>query len=208
MRKKHSKRFKDKFSFKKKSTLNFNKRRERRDLSSFKYYTLLIGQLLGSVFLAFLIAFTFFSGVTVSGISMEPTLDSGNRVLVNRLGRVFSPKKDDVIAFETQSGSNRAINIKRVVAVFGDNVYISGGFLYVNGEKEQPKDPDKEAVLIEEPGVAKNELSVSKGEFFVLGDNRNNSEDSRYETIGMINKSDVIGKVWLCYSFSNFGLVE
>lgn len=208
MRKRHSKSIKDRFTFKKRSTLNFNKRREKRDLSGFKYYALLISQILGSVFLAFLIAFTFFTGVTVSGISMEPTLNSGNRILVNRLGKLFSPKKDDVIAFEIQNGSNRAINIKRVVAISGDVVYISGGNLYVNGQKESDKNPDKEYIAIEEPGVAKNELDISDGEYFVLGDNRNNSEDSRYETIGMINKSDILGTVWLCYSLSNFGLVE
>ena len=57
-------------------------------------------------------------------------------------------------------------------------------------------------------GLADTEITLKDDEYFVLGDNRNNSEDSRYQTIGNISKANIIGKVWLNVSFDNFGLVQ
>lgn len=207
--KKKNKSLKDRlYFFKKKSSLDFNRKRERIDFAPIKRAFLLIAEIIGSVGLAFIIAFTFFSGFSVSGVSMEPSLYAGNKVLINRLGSIIPIDRDDVVAFMSGSGNNKSVNVKRVVAVPGDSVYISGGKLFVNGEKEVSKDPDKELIPIDDGGAAKNELILSDGEYFLLGDNRNNSEDSRYESIGMIKKSDILGKVWVCYSLSNFGPVR
>ncbi len=192
--------------FIKRRTLDFNRKRGKREYSGVTGILKIFGEICVAAALGVLIAFTFFSGVTNAGISMEPVLSPGSRVWINRASNISGFSANDIVAFKPKVGLNNQVNIKRIVAVPGDRVYISNGKLYVNNEKESPLYPE-ENNQITDPGLAKNEIILGEHEYFLLGDNRNNSEDSRYESIGLVKKSDILGKVWFCYSLSNFGLI-
>ncbi|MCD7805782.1 MAG: signal peptidase I [Lachnospiraceae bacterium] len=128
------------------------------------------------------------------GVSMENSLVHGQKVLVNRVAYLlFSPGRDDVVIFK--AGGTHTY-IKRVVAVPGDTVLIQDGYLYVNGEQEQG-DYEKMA----DAGLLETEITLGENEYIVLGDNRNNSEDSRTSSVGIVEKSQISGKVWLALPY-------
>ena len=135
--------------------------------------------------------------ITNVGVSMEKELAHNQKVLVNRTSYfLFAPKTDDVVVFK--QGSNGHLYIKRVVGRPGDTVQISGGQLYVNDVIV--KDGfDK----IADPGIAEDKILLGEDEYFVLGDNRNNSEDSRSNTVGPINRDQIIGRAWFALPTEN-----
>jgi len=139
--------------------------------------------------LGVLIVVSFGYTITNVGVSMEQEIAHNQKVLVNRTAYFLkSPKVNDVIVFK--QGSTH-MYIKRVVAVPGDTVQIIDGYLYVNSVMIRDN-YDKMA----DSGIAEEKLTVGENEFFVLGDNRNNSEDSRSDTVGMIQKNQIVGKAW------------
>ena len=130
----------------------------------------------------------------VVGVSMQPTLKAGQQILVNRLRyRILAPKSGDVVVFWPSGNRDAHYYVKRVVAVPGDNLQIKDGTLYVNGYRYEGFDFDK----IKEPGIADEIMTLGDNEFFVLGDNVNNSEDSRADNIGPVKRDDIVGKVYL-----------
>ena len=151
-----------------------------------------------AVFMALLVVMAFGMRTKVIGESMEPTLYHGQDVLINRIAYKFiSPKSGDIIAFLPNGNANSHDYIKRVVAVPGDMVQIQDGTLYVNGQEQDSNDSlyDK----MEDAGIASNKIKLGDDEYFVLGDNRNSSEDSRSANIGTVKLSSIIGKVWYHY---------
>ena len=155
-----------------------------------------------AVFLAFCL--TYFVGLrtTVIGVSMEPGLTNGQGILVNRISyRIVSPKAGDVIVFLPNGNENAHYYVKRVVAVPGQTVLIEDGVLYVDGEAYGDESMD----LIASPGIAENEVILGADEYFVLGDNCNNSEDSRSANIGPVHKSTIIGKAWFHFGNADEG---
>lgn len=142
---------------------------------------------------AFVIVFCIGMRTSVVGVSMEPALYNGQGILVNRLVyKLMSPKSGDVIVFFPNGNSNTHYYVKRVVAVSGDTVQIKNGSLYVNGLLYKGVKFDK----IEDAGIAENAIVLENNEFFVVGDNINNSEDSRSGNIGPVARDNIIGKVW------------
>lgn len=138
---------------------------------------------------------------------MSPTLESGEEILVNRFRyKIFSPKQNDLIVFLPNGNEKSHYYIKRVIACPGDKVQIKDGVVYVNGKKFD----EKVAVAnIENPLLAENEITVGEDEYFVLGDNRNNSEDSRYASIGNVKKEYIVGKAWFVVSpWGKFGFIK
>ncbi len=130
----------------------------------------------------------------VIGNSMEPDLVAGQEILINRLCyEITSPKQGDVIAFQPNGNENSHYYVKRVIGVPGDTILIKEGFVYINGELLSE---DLTFDKIADPGVAVNEITLGLDEYFVMGDNRNFSEDSRSGNIGNIKKSYIIGRVW------------
>lgn len=121
--------------------------------------------------------------VRVDGDSMNPTLENNQILILNKMNHKY--KKNDIIVFK-YNGSKL---VKRIVATPKDKVKISDGVLYVNGKKLK----DVVDTKIEYSGIAENEITVNDDEYFVLGDNRNNSLDSRY--IGLISKNEIEGTV-------------
>ena len=128
--------------------------------------------------------------ITNVGVSMGAAVAHNQKVLVNRSSYfIFAPKAGDVIVFK--QGSNGHMYIKRVVAVPGDTVQIVDGQLYINGALK-----DDGFDKIKDPGIAEEKIVLGRDEFFVMGDNRNNSEDSRSTNVGAILRSQIIGKAW------------
>lgn len=135
--------------------------------------------------------------ITNVGVSMEDAIAHNQKVMVNRTSYLlFAPKVGDVIVFE--QGSNAHLYIKRVVARPGDSVQIIDGVLFVNDARVKD-----EFDKIADPGIAEEKIILGEDEFFVLGDNRNNSEDSRSDTIGTVHRSEIIGKAWFALPSEN-----
>lgn len=130
---------------------------------------------------------------SVIGVSMQPALYNGQEILVNRfVYKILAPRPGDIVVFYPNGNANTHYYVKRVVAVPGDTVQIKGGVLYVNGISYKEVSYDK----IEDAGIAENSYTLENNEFFTLGDNINNSEDSRSANIGGVSRDNIIGKVW------------
>ena len=145
--------------------------------------------------------------VSVIGPSMSPTLENGEKVLVNRfVYKLFDPKQNDLIVFQPNGNEKSHYYVKRVIALPGDTVQIKDGKVYVNGELLAES---VETEKIENAMMAENEIVVGEDEYFVLGDNRNNSEDSRYASIGNVKKDHITGEAWMVvYPFDRIGLLK
>lgn len=135
---------------------------------------------------------------TIIGGSMEDTIKNEDTVLVNRFAyAVTSPKRFDCIAFEPDAIGSSKLYVKRVIGLPGETVQIKEGHIYINGNILEE---DVNDTYIVTAGMAVNEIKLNEDEYFCLGDNRNNSEDSRFSSIGMVKKKHIIGKVWMVLS--------
>lgn len=137
---------------------------------------------------------------------MADTIPENGNVWLNRVTyHLKEPQRGDVIAFYPKGNVNANYSIKRIVAVPGDTVLIANGRLYVN---EQVTRLRQEDASIQEAGRAATVITLGEDEYFVLGDNVNNSEDSRYESVGNVSRSDIVGKVWFVLSLGSFGPIQ
>ena len=161
-----------------------------------------------AVFLAFVLIFSAGMRTSVVGNSMEPVLYNGQEILMNRLiYRISTPKRGDVIVFLPNGNQNSHFYVKRVVGLPGETVQIRDGSVYID---DILLAEDESLDKIADPGIAQNELQLASDEFFVLGDNRNSSEDSRSGNIGAVKKDTIIGKAWfhLAVEDQPMGLIE
>ena len=130
---------------------------------------------------------------TVVDASMEPTLEQNDRIVIDTLSyRIRSPRRNEVIVFRQGDGEHDFYNIKRVIGLPGETVRIAEGVVYING-KAIPEFAKVDTMIL--PGLANYEIALGEDEYFVLGDNRNLSEESRYSNIGLVSGNDIIGKV-------------
>ena len=132
---------------------------------------------------------------TVIGSSMEPTLSDGDNLIVDKLSYMLGdPERFDVIVFPFQYEEN-TYYIKRVIGLPGETVQIDkDGVIYINGEILTE---NYGAAVMADPGNAVKPMTLGPDEYFVLGDNRNHSSDSRTEAVGLIKKEDILGRAWL-----------
>ncbi len=150
--------------------------------------------ILVSIFIACVLVYFAGMTTTVIGVSMEPNLYNGEKIYVDRFDYLLgTPKVGDVVVFLPNGNEKSHYYVKRVVAVSGDTVQIISGRLYVNGSMVME---DENYDKIAEAGIAENPVTLGNNEYFVLGDNRNNSEDSRSANIGAVKGKDIIGRAW------------
>ncbi len=143
----------------------------------------------------------------VQGSSMEPTLQNADNLIVDKITYRFNdPKRFDIIVFPFQYEED-TYYIKRIIGLPGETVRIDlEGVIYINGE-ELKEGYGRE--IIQDPGRAAEEITLGEDEYFVMGDNRNNSTDSRNELVGNIHKDDIIGRAWVrIYPFEKFGKLK
>ncbi len=143
----------------------------------------------------------------VDGSSMNDTLYDGDNLIVEKLSYRFGdPKRFDIIVFRPYEDSNE-FYIKRIIGLPGETVRIGkDGTIYIDGEVLD-EDYGKETIL--SPGRAIDEIQLGENEYFVLGDNRNNSTDSRYDKVGNVKRSSIIGRAWVrIWPFRDFGLLK
>lgn len=132
---------------------------------------------------------------TVLGVSMNTTLNEGDKIIVNKLAYLRGePERYDVIVFSQSKSGHGYYNVKRVIGLPGETVEIVNGEVYINGIKLQEEIPVE---VMRVAGLADEAILLGENEYFVLGDNRNYSEDSRFANIGIIVKNDIIGKAWI-----------
>jgi len=142
----------------------------------------------------------------VDGRSMNDTLQDGDNLIVEKLSYRFGdPQRFDIIVFKPYEDSDE-LYIKRIIGLPGETVRIDeDGNIYIDGELLE-EDYGKET--IENPGRASEEITLGEDEYFVLGDNRNNSTDSRTERVGNVSRDSIVGKAWLrIWPFSSFGFL-
>lgn len=129
----------------------------------------------------------------VEGSSMEPSLHHGQRLLVEKVSYRFGePKRGEVVVFK-YPGDRRRKFIKRIVGLPGDEILIQNGYLHINGvrlEEDFINGPTYGSYSAPTFGP----LAVPAGHYFVLGDNRRNSDDSRYPDVGFVPKKEIVGK--------------
>ena len=144
----------------------------------------------------------------VDGRSMEPTLQDGDQLIVDKISYRFrDPERFDIIIFPYHGdGSKKTYYIKRIIGLPGETVQIVDGKIYINGEVLE-ENYGKE--VMEESGRASQPIVLGNDEYFVLGDNRNNSKDSRVESVGNIKRSDIIGRAWVrIFPLNTFGVLK
>ena len=138
------------------------------------------------------------------GDSMESTLSSGDTILINKLVyRIREPERFDVIVFQKSGKEHSYYSIKRIVGLPGETVLVSNGRVYINGELLDEPQVSEDMVL---EGLAAEPIVLDEDEYFVLGDNRNMSEDSRYFNVGNVGSDEIIGKAWL--RTNKFGIIS
>ena len=161
-----------------------------------------VAQIAAVIFLAYFIIYYCIEKTDVIGISMENTLSANQPIIINKFSyRVSEPKRFDVIVFK-QSGSEHSFyNIKRIIGLPGETILIRDDRIYINDQIVE------DIVIVDEMinyGLASEEILLEENEYFVLGDNRNNSEDSRFASVGNIRRDEIVGKAVIRLSPFNF----
>lgn len=156
-----------------------------------------LAYLLGVLCLTWLVITFVGQRTQVDGSSMEPMLSDGDNLIVDKITYRFrDPQRFDIIVFPFQYKEN-TYYIKRIIGLPGETVQIDEqGNIYIDGEV-LPENYGMEIIRPDTVGIAANPITLGEDEYFVMGDNRNNSSDSRVEVVGNINRKDIIGRAWV-----------
>lgn len=145
-----------------------------------------------------------FEKTNMVGSGMEPTLSDDDILLVNKVAYHFSdPERFDVIVFNKTGKEHSYYATRRIIGLPGETVSISEGKVYINGE------PLKEMYAVDEmltAGLAENPITLDEDEYFVLGDNRNDCEDSRYSNFSNVVRNEIVGIAFV--RLNNFGIID
>ena len=142
----------------------------------------------------------------VSGSSMENTLSDGDNLIVDKITYRFSdPQRFDIIVFPFRY-EDHVYYIKRIIGLPGETVQITDGDIYIDGEILQESYGRE---VIKDSGLAAEPIVLGEDEYFVLGDNRNDSTDSRDPSVGVIHRDEIIGRAWLrIWPLDKFGVLK
>ncbi len=157
--------------------------------------------------LAFVSVWYFGQQVSTVGDSMKPVLSNGDVVLVNRIiYNATTPKRGDIIIFKPKGNENIHYYTKRIIGLPGETVEIMENRIYIDGEKLEE---EYETTDIDDVGIVTEKVKLAGDEYFVLGDNRASSEDSRNADVGNVKREYIYGKAWFVISPSqHFGRIQ
>lgn len=142
----------------------------------------------------------------VSGHSMETTLSDGDNLIVDKISYRFrDPERFEIIVFPFQY-EEHTYYIKRIIGLPGETVQVIDGYVYINGEV---LDENYGLEVMDDPGIAAEPITLGEDEYFVLGDNRNHSSDSRDPSVGVLHRDDIVGRAWIrIWPFDKFGVIK
>lgn len=147
------------------------------------------------VFAAYAITHYGLGKMSVSGDYMNPTLKDGDEVLINKMSYTISSiRRNDVVVIKQEGSGHSYYSVARVMGLPGETVKIEDGYLYINGKQLEEK---YNFPVMENGGLALEDIILDEDEYFVLCDNRNEGEDSRNANTGNILKKNIAGKAWL-----------
>ncbi len=154
-----------------------------------------------------LVAFLFFSSYTAQDSAMDPTIQAGNHFFINKTAYTLSGvSRGDVIAYKSTDSADDTLHVRRVIGLPGETIQIRNGLILIDGKTYMES---REFPEITKAGIAENPVTIGDAEYFVLGDNRNNSEDSRFADVGNVTAAQIVGKVWFIEGpSSNRGFVR
>jgi len=158
-------------------------------------------------FLAFVLVWYFGQQISTVGDSMNPVLKNGDVVLVDRLiYNAMAPRRGDIIVFKPKGNENVHYYTKRIIGLPGEDIEIIENRIYIDGVK---LDEEYKTTDIDDVGIVDEKIQLAGDEFFVLGDNRANSEDSRNADVGNVKREYIYGKAWFVISpRKDFGLIK
>lgn len=159
-----------------------------KELVSWIMYLLLV------IGVSFLIVIFVGQRTKVQGRSMETTLSDGDNLIVDKISYRFrDPKRFEIIVFPYQYQEN-TYYIKRIIGLPGETIQIKDGYIYINGELLEE---DYGAEVMNQSGIAADPIELGEDEYFVLGDNRNHSADSRDPSVGVLKRDQLMGRAFV-----------
>ena len=161
-----------------------------------------VAQIIAVIFLAYFIINYTLEKTDMLGLSMEDTLTNDDPIIINKLTyHITDPKRFDIIVFKEAGREHSYYDIKRIYGLPGESLRIKDNNIYINGKII-------EDIVNVDPmvnyGLAEEEIHLEENEYFVLGDNRNSSEDSRFASVGNVTRDEIIGKAFIRLSPFNF----
>lgn len=171
-----------------------------REVLSWVFYLALL------IVVSFLVIHFVGERTVVSGDSMYPTLQDGDNLIVDKISYRFkAPKRFDIVVFPFQYQED-TYYIKRIIGLPGETVQIVDGMVYINGKMLKDNYGSEQ---IRNSGLASEAITLGEEEYFVLGDNRNNSADSREPSVGNIPRSKIEGRAFVrIWPTDRFGLLD
>lgn len=144
----------------------------------------------------------------VAGDSMLNTLHDKDNLIIDKISyQLREPERYEIIVFPYRH-SEDTYYIKRIIGLPGETVQIKDGYVYINGEKLN-ESYGREVIEADKYGIATEPVELGKDEYFVLGDNRNESADSREANVGILHRDDLIGRAWVrIWPLEDFGIIS
>ncbi len=167
------------------------------DSRIFRQILAFMAQAVVAIACAWFLVFSFGKTVVNAGQSMQPLLESGDSVLIDRVSyRFFTVRRYDVAAFYMTQADREAdrASIKRIIGMPGETIQIEDGRVLINGQTTECPEGWLDA---DTAGTAAQPIVLGADEYFVLGDNRSASEDSRFASVSNVKESSILGRVWL-----------
>jgi signal peptidase I len=168
---------------------------EKKPKNLFREFLEMVIYVIGVALAAFFLYHYVVQQVEVDGHSMMDTLDHGEHLILEKISYRFGdPKRFDIIVFRPYEDEKTTYYIKRIIGLPGETVQIVDSDIYIDGELLEE---DYGSQPIEDPGLAEEPVTLGKDEYFVLGDNRNNSMDSRDERVENVKRDAIMGRAWV-----------